>query len=487
MLETRVKSGASRPRRAPASLPRLGKILVIVIIVAVLFALANLGMNALYYNRALPHEYLGRLSVGGISLHSPQHISPADILPAQLTFVHGSTHVSRTPASLGISVDAAAALRKVNAHWHWLPLLSLFGSHHAAVSLQVDKARFAAASAALASQFARPARGRHIALQGTAFVIKPAEGGYRLNTAGLLALTLATLQHGTTQVSVPTIPTPAPASTAMNLSGQLPKLQKELDTPISFIYHNQTIRPAKADRSQWFVPIGASMAPRPAAAGRYIAKLARQAGITIANPRDLAAAAAYAVSKADRRTFAVVPAGRSTIIRTYCTSVKDVNASVLAGLTGNLAMTYNDVRGWNDGGRIAFEHVGRGCQYTVWLSAAADMTTFGSICDDYYNCQAGHSVVLNYDRWTTATLPWNKTGGNIQDYRTLMIDHETGHRLGFLDNPVCPGQGQPAPVMMQQSMNLHGCVFNIWPRPAEFTRLDQMLNLGQANSITNMR
>jgi Protein of unknown function (DUF3152) len=478
MLEARVKSGASRPRRAPTSLPWLGKSLVIVVIVAVLFVLANLGMNVLYYNRALPHEYLGRLSVGGKSLHSPQHISPADMLPAQLTFAHGSTYVSRTPASLGISVDAAATLKNVNAHWHWLPLFSLFGSHHAAVSLQVDKARFAVASAALASQFARPARGRHIDLQGTAFVIKPAEGGYRLNTAALLALTLAALQHGTTQVSVPTTSTPALASTAMNLSDQLPKLQKELDTPISFIYHSQTIRPAKADRSQWFVPIGASMAPKPAAAERYIAKLARQVGITIANPHDLAAAAAYAVSKGDTRTFAVVPAGGSTIVRTYCTSVKDVNAPVLAGLTGNLAMTYNDVRGWN-GGRIAFEHVGSGCQYTVWMSAAADMTTFGSICDDYYNCQAGHSVVLNYDRWTTATPLWNKTGGSIQDYRTLMIDHETGHRLGFLDNPVCRGKGQPAPVMMQQSMNLHGCVFNIWPRPAEFTRLDQMLNLGQ--------
>jgi Protein of unknown function (DUF3152) len=487
MLETGVKSGASRPRRAPASLPWLGKSLVIVVVVAALFVLANLGMNVLYYNRALPHEYLGRLSVGGKSLHLPQHISPADMLPAQLTFAHGSTYVSRTAASLGISADAAATLKNVNVHWHWLPLFSLFSSRHAAVSLQVDKARFAAASAELASRFARPARGRHIGLQGTAFVIEPAEGGYRLNTAALLALTLAALQHGTTQVSVPTTPTPAPAGTARNLSDQLPKLQKELDTPISFTYHGQTIRPAKADRSQWFVPAGASMAAQPAAAERYIAKLARQAGITIANPHDLAAAAAYALSKAETRTFAVVPAGRSTIVRTYCTSVRDVNASVLAGLTGNLAMTYNDVRGWNDGGRIAFEHVRRGCQYTVWMSAAADMTTFGSICDDYYNCQAGHSVVLNYHRWTTATPPWNKTGGSIQDYRTLMIDHETGHRLGFPDNPACPGKGRPAPVMMQQSMDLHGCVFNIWPRPAELTRLDRMLNLGQANSITNMR
>jgi hypothetical protein len=453
-----------RPRRAPTWGRRLGKSIGIL---AMLFVLANLSVSVLYYNRALPNEYLGRLSVSGERLHSLQRISSADMLSARLTFVHGSTHVSRTPTSLGIIVNTAASLKNLHVHWHWLPLFSFLSTQHAAVSLQVDKARFAAASAELAPQFASPARGRHIDLQGTAFVVKPAEAGYRLNTAALLAATLAALQGGTTQVSVPTTSIAALASRTTNLSSQLTKLQKELDTPISFVYHSKTIRPTKTDRSQWFAPSGASMTPTSAAVEPYITKLARQLGITIANPNDLATAAAYAVSKADSRSFDLVPTGNDTLVLTYCTAVKDVDTSVLADLTGKLAMTYNDARGWNDGGRIAFEHVDSRCQYTVWMSAAADMTTFSSICDDYYNCQAGHSVVLNYDRWTTATPPWNKTGGSLQDYRTLMIDHETGHRLGFLDNSVCPAKGQPAPVMMQQSVNLHGCVFNIWPRPAE--------------------
>ena len=64
-----------------------------------LFVIANLGMNVLYYNRALPNEYLGRLSVSGKTLHSLQHIASAGMLPAQLTFGYGSMHVSRTPAS----------------------------------------------------------------------------------------------------------------------------------------------------------------------------------------------------------------------------------------------------------------------------------------------------------------------------------------------------------------------------------------------------
>ena len=47
MLETRVKSGASRPRRTSTSRPWLGRSLAIAVIVAVLFELANLGMNVL--------------------------------------------------------------------------------------------------------------------------------------------------------------------------------------------------------------------------------------------------------------------------------------------------------------------------------------------------------------------------------------------------------------------------------------------------------
>lgn len=67
-------------------------------------------------------------------------------------------------------------------------------------------------------------------------------------------------------------------------------------------------------------------------------------------------------------------------------------------------------------------------------------------------------MVLNSDRWLHAT----PTFEDIDEYRAYLVNHEVGHFLGH-GHAVCPGQGQPAPVMLQQSMDLGGCHPNAWP------------------------
>jgi hypothetical protein len=85
-----------------------------------------------------------------------------------------------------------------------------------------------------------------------------------------------------------------------------------------------------------------------------------------------------------------------------------------------------------------------------------------------YSCQNGPLVVLNADRWRTATPKWT---GDLDSYRVMLINHEFGHLLGQKHPKVqCPGRGQPAPIMAQQSTELNGCLPNPWPLDHEIAR-----------------
>jgi len=469
---------ARRRRRHP-----LRRALLYAIGVAfVLAVVTNGAMLALYHNKALPRTHLGRLAAGGMTYTALAATAPEAILPASFTLQKGSTHSLLTPSALGLSVDVPASVHDISGWQRWLPIASLFVQEDIPLHTHLDTAAYAAASSSLARTFSAAALPHHVVFTGTSFAVAPDSNGYTLDTAALPGALTSAADVGSSTVSIPTKIIAAPAGSS-DLSGAVQTLQKQLTTKISFVYKTQHIDPSIQDIGGWYAASGQSMAPATERIAAYLKNsAAKQAGVTVANPNDLATATAYALSKNLSLNLALVPQTSTTVVRTYCTAVRDVSESVFDDLIGKLAATYNDTRGWNNSGQIAFEHVGSGCQYTVWMSAAAQMTSFGAICDDYYNCQVGGNVVLNYDRWISATDPWNATHGSIEDYRTLMIDHETGHRLGFLDNPTCPGAGQLAPVMMQQSINLMGCVFNVWPLAAEFAQLDASLGLPAATA-----
>jgi hypothetical protein len=136
-----------------------------------------------------------------------------------------------------------------------------------------------------------------------------------------------------------------------------------------------------------------------------------------------------------------------------------------------VAETYADSRGWSRLG-VVFKEVPSNGQFTVVLSQAEEVPSFGSPCDSAYSCNVGRYVIINQDRWQGATAPWNEAGGPLRDYRHMVVNHETGHWLGH-PHTYCSGTGQAASVMMQQSINLGGCKFNPWPLDSEIwsTRL----------------
>ncbi|MEK7594850.1 MAG: DUF3152 domain-containing protein [Patescibacteria group bacterium] len=163
-----------------------------------------------------------------------------------------------------------------------------------------------------------------------------------------------------------------------------------------------------------------------------------------------------------------VPAPKPTPKRayTYCVAAKGVDEANLPELKAKLAAVYSDPRGWSLGGANTFTEVGSGCSFIVWLTAADLMPTFGAICDSMWSCTVAPNVILNFDRWRLASDSWNGAGGSLDDYRTMVINHETGHWFGF-NHRYCSGAGQLAPVMQQQSIGMQGCATNPWPLPNE--------------------
>jgi hypothetical protein len=140
----------------------------------------------------------------------------------------------------------------------------------------------------------------------------------------------------------------------------------------------------------------------------------------------------------------------------------------LVGFAADVARTLADERGWQRA-RYLLVHDAT-APYAVVLAEPDDAQELCRPYDVYrrYSCQNGPVVVLNAERWRTATPQWT---GDLPTYREMLVNHEFGHLLGMRHPAVqCPRPGEPAAVMAQQSTELDGCLPNPWPLSYEIER-----------------
>lgn len=154
---------------------------------------------------------------------------------------------------------------------------------------------------------------------------------------------------------------------------------------------------------------------------------------------------------------------------TYSVASRGAFSSDLTQFAASAAATLADPRGWRAAG-IGFQRVDSGGDFTLWLSEAALVPSFGPPCTVNYSCRVGRNVIINEFRWRTSSPVWVDGGKSVDEYQDLVVNHEVGHFLGF-DHLNCGGPGQLAPVMQQQSKGLSGCLPNEWPLAREISAL----------------
>lgn len=151
-------------------------------------------------------------------------------------------------------------------------------------------------------------------------------------------------------------------------------------------------------------------------------------------------------------------------LRRFIVEVEDGANIDGAAFAAAVEATLADPRSWGAEGRLSFQRVDGGdYDFRVALVSPLSMETYcpGVGTGGYTSCRYGDRAVINLARWETAVPDY---AGDVATYRLYAVNHEVGHALGH-GHESCPGPGELAPVMQQQTLGLDGCVKNPWPYP----------------------
>ena len=127
-----------------------------------------------------------------------------------------------------------------------------------------------------------------------------------------------------------------------------------------------------------------------------------------------------------------------------------------------LFLILNNDRGWANVAEKSFQLTSVDDSDYVYIFASPEKTD--ELCapietNGIYSCRNEENIVLNFYRWQEGAVDFKN---DMKTYRIYLINHETGHILGW-GHVGCPKEGAIAPVMMQQSKGTDGCIPYGWP------------------------
>ncbi len=164
--------------------------------------------------------------------------------------------------------------------------------------------------------------------------------------------------------------------------------------------------------------------------------------------------------------------GTAGILRRFRVAAERESGEDIEEFAAAVDLALDDPGSWIGSGQLRLQRVPNGTthDFTVYLATAEtarEMCAVGYVDiridgKPYTSCRAPGKVIINLDRWRLSVDHFVAAKVPLATYRLYVINHEVGHELGH-GHEQCPGAGQPAPVMMQQTLFLKGCVANPWP------------------------
>ena len=164
--------------------------------------------------------------------------------------------------------------------------------------------------------------------------------------------------------------------------------------------------------------------------------------------------------------------GDQGTVRRFRVGVEKGSGEDVDDFADQVEATLGDPHSWIGGGlRLQLVGADRPYDFTVYL---ATRDTAGEMClrggtnievgeVPYTSCRTPGKAIINLDRWRRSATPYLDAKVPLGTYRHYVVNHEVGHELGH-HHEGCPKAGGPAPVMVQQTLTLRGCVPYAWPR-----------------------
>ncbi|MER7419957.1 DUF3152 domain-containing protein [Micromonospora peucetia] len=152
-------------------------------------------------------------------------------------------------------------------------------------------------------------------------------------------------------------------------------------------------------------------------------------------------------------------------VRHYRVAVEQGIGQDAAAFAATVDEVLADPRSWIASEELRVRRVAQAADadFTVYLATPATSERMcaegGLSTEGYTSCQLPGQVIINLARWLEAVPDY---GAPLEIYRAYLVNHEVGHEFGE-GHQACPGPGEPAPVMQQQTYGLDGCAANAWP------------------------